>query len=153
MNINTTYMYKVSSYNKSDLIDIMSERYYRYNRYDDIEDSRYIYYKFENYLDIMYDAFRTHLRKVFKTINNVQSKIEFIDFTFKEGNYYNTISFVFKPLTNITPKQAKSIIHEYFYYSLEVDDIPYSYFLTKKDKDCYGLVNEKSEEILKNKEE
>lgn len=153
MNINTTYIYEVSSYNKSDLIDNMGERYYiiRYNKGDDIEDCERIpYHKFEDGLDIIYDEFKTHLREVFKTINDVQSKIEFIDFTFKEGNYYNTISFIFKPLTNITPKQAKSIIHKYFYYGFETDYIiPYMYFSAKKDKDCYMLINENSEEILK----
>ena len=159
MNINTTYIYEISSYDKGDLIDNMGERYYItcFNRGDDIEDcARIPYSKFADGLDIIYDDFKTHLKNIFKTINDVQSKIEFIDFSFKEGNYYNTIRFTFKPLTNITPKQVKSIIHKYFYYNFEVDYyvIPYRYFSNKKNKDCYMLIDENSEEIIKiNKEE
>ena len=152
MNIDTTYIYEISSYDKADLIDNMGEKYYWYNRDDDFEDRTHIPYReFSDDLEMIYDDFNTHLKKIFKTINDVQSKIEFTDFTFEEGNYYNTIRFTFKPLTNITPKQTKSIIHKYFYDNFEIDyyTIPYKYISYKKNKDCFKIMNENSEEIRK----
>ena len=94
MNIDTTYIYEISSYDKADLIDNMGERYYItcFNRGDDIEDCERIPYReFSDDLEMIYDDFKTHLKKIFKTINDVQSKIEFIDFIFEEGNYCDAV--------------------------------------------------------------